>query len=211
MSYNRAVGRQSGLSGPALDRVGFRRAAALRQSRPMQQYFNAGVNVAYGGSRGDSGLKVGRRKRSWLFGGVNMEGYNLAATQMAYGNVGEAQAQLGDLFNDIMGAVVPGWDQRPAALKQIVVKPDPTKLIQMAQKVAPNAAGQIIGAADKAGLDVMVQTPLGLMPMSQAMAQGLYSNAGIVARAQSALESIPMTVWIGGGAVILLLVSMRKM
>jgi hypothetical protein len=177
----------------------------------MQQYFNAGVNVAYGGSRGDSGLKVGRRKRSWLFGGVNMEGYNLAATQMAYGNVGEAQAQLGDLFNDIMGAVVPGWDQRPAALKQIVVKPDPTKLIQMAQKVAPNAAGQIIGAADKAGLDVMVQTPLGLMPMSQAMAQGLYSNAGIVARAQSALESIPMTVWIGGGAVILLLVSMRKM
>jgi len=183
--YSRAVGKQAYLG--ALMAQGRRRLLAQQGQRLMTR-------------GGNPRAPLSPTMRQYFNAGVNV----------AYGNTRQAHVQLGDLFNDIMGAVVPGWDQRPEALKAIVVKPNPTTLLQMANKVAPNAAGDIIGAANRNGLDVMVKTKYGLMPMNQAIAQGLYSNAGILAQAQGMFSSIPSMVWIGGGVLGAVYLLMRR-
>lgn len=141
---------------------------------------------------------------------VTMTNYYNAGVQASYGNLREAQLELGDLFNDIIGAVVPGWDQRPEWMKKIVVKPDPAKLVTMAQKVAPNAAGDIVSAANKAGLNVFVNTPAGQVPVDPYSAQAMYSGYPMFAQAQSALGSVPSVVWIAGGVGVLALILLAK-
>ena len=188
------------LIGPRLSRVGRVMAPKPTLTAASRYYWNPGVNTSSALAKG------GGRPRP-----VGVQNYYNAGVQMAYGNTGAAKAELGDLFNDIMGAVVPGWDQRPAALKKIVVRPDPAKLIAAAQKIAPNAASQIVGAANANGLNVLVNTPVGQMPLSQAMAQGLYSNASTLTTVSSAFAAVPTWAWMaGGGGLLLLLVAMKR-
>lgn len=179
----------------------------LARTPAMDNFWNAGVNMAYGRSSaytprstravarsvGDTDVKM--RPRPWTLWGepsvdVGVEAYNRAQTELAYGNVGKAKAELGDLFNDIMGAVVPGWDQRPDALKNIVVKPDMNKIVATAQKIAPNAGADIVRAANANGLQVYVNTPAGQVPVSPETAQLYYGNYQFLTRAQEGLGSV---------------------
>lgn len=141
---------------------------------------------------------------------VSVTNYYNAGVQAAYGNLNAAHAELGDLFNDIMGAVVPGWDMRPDWMKKIVVKPDPTKILQTAQQIAPQAGSQVVGAMEKAGLNVFVNTPAGQMPVTPGNAQTMWSNLPMIASAQQTLANIPNTVWIIGGVGVLALLFMAK-
>lgn len=226
----RAVGKQptrpDGLGWSFFDWFSdYEQPAPLARTPAVDNFWNAGVNMAYGResayaprstrivarSGGDTQLKPkGYRSRSWSLWGepgvdVGVEAYNRAQTEMAYGNVDNAKAELGDLFNDIMGAVVPGWDNRPDALKKIVVRPDPAKIIQAAQKVAPNAGGDIVRAANANGLQVYVNTAAGQVPVSPETAQLYYGNYEFLTRAQSGLSSIgsamSMPVMLALGAV----------
>lgn len=161
-------------------------------------YYNRGVRTGYAG-----GVNYRRSPTT--------QNYYNAGVLVAYGNMREAKAQLGDLFNDIMGAVVPGWDQRPDALKQIVIKPDPAKLIQMARDVAPNAAGQIVQAANANGLRVFYNTPAGQVPVTPQTAQSLYAGYPMFAQASSALGNIPTWAWIAGaGGLFALIILTRR-
>lgn len=173
-----------------LERIGRVKPVALNRIPAMKNYWNAGVNMAY--RRGTKQQPISPSSYDYYNAGVNV----------AYGNVNQASNQLGDLFNDIMGAVVPGWDARPDWMKKIVVKPDPQKIIQTAQQVAPQAAGNIVKAANDAGVNVFYNTPAGQIPVTPGMAQGAYSGLPFMA----SMSSIPSTVWIAGGAGLLLLV-----
>lgn len=138
--------------------------------------------------------------------------YYNAGVVAAYGRNQRSNGRLhmGDLFNDIMGTVVPGWDARPEWMKKIVVKPDPAKLVTMAQKVAPNAAGQIVSAAERNGFNLFYQTPAGQMPITPDMAQGMYSNYPMFARAQQTFSDIPSSVWMIGAAGLLGIILLAK-
>lgn len=169
--------------------VGRVKAPRLPMIPAMQNYWNAGVNTGYR-------LKITKPKLT-----PSERDYYNAGVNVAYGNIPAAKAHLGDLFNDIMGAVVPGWDARPQWMKEIVVKPDPQKLIQTAQQVAPQAAGNIVKAANDAGVNVFYNTPAGQIPITPGMAQGAYAGLPFMA----SVSNIPSGVWIAGGAGLLLL------
>jgi hypothetical protein len=231
----RAVGKQPpGLGWSFFDWFSdYEKPAPLARTSSMDNFWNAGVNMAYGResayaprstravarSGGDSDMKPrGYRSRSWNLWGeptadVGVEAFNRASTYAAYGNMDGAKAELGDLFNDIMGAVVPGWDSRPDALKKIVVKPDPAKVIAMAQKVAPNAAGDIVRAANANGMAVYVNTPAGQVNVTPDNAQLYYGNYQFLTKAQDMLGSFgslsPMT-WLAVGGIGLGLFLMMK-
>lgn len=196
MSYNSAM-----LSGPRMERRKRLNYEAMERKRAAQMVSpNRGVQTfvrTVPGWRTPTPLSVTQ--------------YYNAGVLTAYGQTDQARLQLGDLFNDVMGAVVPGWAARPDWMKKIVVKPDPQKLMSAAQKVAPNAAGQIVGAAEKAGINLFVNTPGGQIPLTPGMAQGLYANAPWLVGAKETLSVIPSWVWIAGaGGILLLVVSMRK-
>lgn len=222
MRYDRAVGKQASTLGVSWwdSFVSSAPVPAPRISPWSENYWNAGVNQAYSsrGSGGDTGLKPRRRKkRSWLFGAppeVGVEALNRAQSYMEYGNPGAAKAELGDLFNDIMGAIVPGWDMRPQALKDIRLKADPNKLMAAAQKLAPGAGAQAVRAANAAGLDVYVDTPAGPVLVTPEMAQGVYANYAYYTKARSAFDSVtnnlPMIAMLGGGALLLFMVMKRR-
>jgi hypothetical protein len=223
--YDRAVGRQAQPNQLGWSFWDMFATPQPRQPLPLApwspNYWNAGVNQAYASrsyrSGGDTGLKPGRRKKRSFFSlnapPVGVEAFNRAQFQMEYGNHQAAQADLGDLFNDIMGAVIPGWDQRPQALKDIRIKPDPNKIIAAAQKSFPNAGGDIVRAANAAGMNIFVQTPMGEVLVTPQNAQLYYGNYQFITKAQGVLGSLtnnlPMIAILGGGA-ILLFVMLRK-
>jgi hypothetical protein len=237
--YPRAVGKQppsNQLGWSFLDWFsGYETPTPLRRTPPMDNFWNAGVNMAYGRdtayqpapapraivrrSGGDTDLKPRGRQPNGYFSlwghpaVVGVEAFNRAKTQMDYGNVGAAKAELGDLFNDIMGAVVPGWDSRPDALKNIVVKPDPNKIVAMAQKIAPNAAQDIVRTANANGMQVYVNTPAGQVGITPENAQLYYGNYQFLTKAQGMLGSIgsmPQWIWYAAGAGILAFVMLKR-
>ena len=61
--------------------------------------------------------------------------------------------QLGDpdLFNDIVGSIVPGWDSRPQWMKDVKVKITPEDAIRFAKKNFPKQAAQVETAVQQAG------------------------------------------------------------
>lgn len=230
--FPRAVGKQpTTLSGSFLDWFSdYQKPVPLARTPATDYFWNAGVNMAYGrdaivpvrtvrgGTRsgGDTTLKAkGARKRNWSLWGepavdIGVEAYNRAATQLAYGNTGAARAELGDLFNDVMGAIVPGWDARPDALKKIVMKPDPAKILERVQQVAPNAGEQVVRAANANGLGVFVNTPGGQVEVTPYNAQSLYGIYPFLTRAQSTLSEMSPMVWLAIGGVGLGLFLMMK-
>lgn len=248
MRYDRAVGRQAQPRQPrSMTRVvnvtptlgwmplidwGWSPPQRLPESKAVRNYWNAGVNQAYGGSgslyerRNTNTLRQGgdtyrkpKVETSWwssLFNGdpsVSPTNLDRATVYMQYGNVGGARHELGDLFNDIMGSIVPGWDERPQVLKDLRLKVDPNKVLNAAQKLAPGAGGKIVQAANAAGLDVWVNTPAGPVLVSPEMAQGAYANYSYYTQAQSAVSGIfssPMTLLAVGGIGLGLFLMLKR-
>lgn len=136
--------------------------------------------------------------------------YDTALTQAAYG-YGQPQ-HLGDLFNDVMGAVIPGWDSRPDWMKKIQIKADPAKLMTAAAKVVPpSMVGRVVDQASNQGFNLFYRTPAGNMPITGRTAETVYSNYGAFAQAQQTMENIPTWVYVaGGGLLLFLLVGMRR-
>lgn len=224
--FDRAVGRQAQTLGwmPLID-WGWKAPERLPESPYVQNFWNAGVNMAYGGreripvvsrrSGGDTTLKP-RRKRSWFFGAhpeVSPTNLDRATIYMQYGNHHGAKAELGDLFNDIMGAVVPGWSERPQALKNLQLKVDPAKALAAVQKIAPGAGGQAVSAANAAGLNVYANTPAGKVLITPEMAQGAYKNYPMYTEAMEVAGSIldsPMTLLAIGGIGLGLFLMLKR-
>ncbi len=238
LRYPKAVGkRPPGLGWSFFDWFDdWQAPAPLARTSSMNNFWNSGVNMAYGResaynpvssrvvsrSGGDSDRKPeGYRTRSWSLWGappatIGVEDYNRAKSMIDYGDIDGAKALLGDLFNDVMGAIVPGWDSRPDALKKIVVKPDPNKIISMAQRVAPNAGADIVRAANANGMQIYVNTAAGPVNVTPETAQLYYGNYQFLSRAQeglagfgSALSSPTMLLTIGGIGIGLYLILKR--
>lgn len=175
--------------GPRLARIG-RVPLPVRRLTPVGRYYwNRGVNTS-----------LALRPSHGSPRPLSVSNYYNAGVQMSYGNVNAAKAELGDLFNDIMGAVVPGWDQRPAVLKKIVVKPDPAKIMEAAQRIAPNAGANIVKAANANGLNVFVNTPAGQIEVTPYNAQNLYGLYPFLTRTQSMIGGLSPMAWLGIGA-----------
>lgn len=135
--------------------------------------------------------------------------YDTALTAMAYGQ----PQQMGDLFGDIMGAVVgqKNWEARPDWMKKIAVKPDPAKLLSTAAKVVPpRLVGKIVGQADQAGFNMFYNTPAGSIPINAQTAEGIYSNYPAFARTQDVFASVPWWVYALGAGGIVFAFAMRK-
>jgi len=210
----------------------YKKPAPLARTAESTNFWNAGVNMAYGRERaytpvasngrgrgaygGDTLLKSTRRAPRPFFSlwghpeTIGVEAFNRAKAHMDYGNPGAAKAELGDFFNDIMGTIVPGWDSRPEFLKNIVIKPDADKILSAVQKVAPNAGADIVKAANKAGFGVYVNTPGGQIEVSPTNAQNFYGMYPFLTKAQGAMGSVPTWIWIAGGVGILGLFLLRR-
>lgn len=135
--------------------------------------------------------------------------YDTALTQLAYGQ----PAQMGDLFGDIMGAVVgkDNWDARPDWMKNIKVKPDPAKLFSTAAKVLPpKMVGKVVGQANQAGFDMFYNTPAGQIPVTPEFAEGVYGNYPTFLKTRDVFASVPWWVYAVGGLGIVFAFSMRK-
>lgn len=135
--------------------------------------------------------------------------YDTALNSAAYGNT----AVMGDLFGDIMGAVVgkDNWDARPQWMKDIVVKPDPAKLAAAAVKaVPPKLVGTVAGQAQKAGINLFYNTPAGQVPITPGMAEGAWSNFPAFARGSAMLGGIPTWALIAGGVGLVLMIFIAK-
>jgi len=135
--------------------------------------------------------------------------YDTALTQMAYGQ----PQQMGDLFGDIMGAVVgkENWDARPTWMKNMQVKPDPAKLFSTAAKVLPpKVVGRVVGQANQAGFDMFYNTPAGSIPITQETAEGIYSNYPTFLKTRDVFASVPWWVYALGAGGILFAFSVRK-
>lgn len=144
----------------------------------------------------------GRKKRRLP---IPVSLYDSAITEMAYGK----PQMMGDLFNDVMGAIIPGWDQRPEALKKIQIKPNPATLITNAMKVVPpSRVGNLMRTVNSAGFDAYYNTPAGAVPVTPSTAEGLYANFPAFLRGNSMLSGIPTWVYMAGGMGLFLLVFM---
>jgi len=129
--------------------------------------------------------------------------YDTALTSLAYG---QTPVQMGDLFNDIMGAVIPGWDQRPDDLKKIQLKVDPAKIIQATAKVVPpSTVAKGVALANQNGVNLFYRTPAGNVEVTPGLLQSAYSNYPMFSSAMSGLQSIPWWVYALGGGVLLML------
>ncbi len=134
--------------------------------------------------------------------------YDTALNSAAYGNT----AVMGDLFGDVMSAVVgkSNWDARPQWMKDIVVKPDPAKLAAAAVKaVPPKLVGTVAGQAQKAGINLFYNTPAGQVPITPGMTEGAWSNFPAFARASNMLGSIPSWVIMAGGIGLFILIFLQ--
>lgn len=210
--YPRAVGNQPQ---PTLGWSFLEFTKNFQQPKPLantpesKKYWNAGVNMAYGRARAYPHKVAVRPAPVWGAGFMRgtatpgVEAYNRAKAHMDYGNPGAARAELGNFFDDVMGAIVPGWDSRPDFLKNITVRPDADKILAAVHKVAPNAGADIVKAANKAGFGIYVNTPGGQIEVSPTNAQNFYGMYPFISRAQGAVGSVPMWVWIAGGVGIL--------
>lgn len=134
----------------------------------------------------------------------NIYSYDLANLYKDYGN-----PQMGDLFNDIMGAVVPNWDKRPDWMKKIRVKPDPAKLVQTAAKVLPpKEVGRVVNQAAKYGIDLKYKTPAGEVPITGNMIAQGYGNFPAIAQFTDKMKAVPTWVYMAGGVGLVLIVFM---
>lgn len=126
--------------------------------------------------------------------------YDTALNSAAYGNT----AVMGDLFNDIMGAVVPSWDNRPDWMKKIVVKPDPSKIAQTAIKaVPPSQVGKVVGAAEKYGMNFFYNTPAGQIPVTAQTAESMYGNFPAMLQMRNLASGFPMWAMVAGAGILL--------
>lgn len=145
--------------------------------------------------------------------------YDTALTNFAYGNFTPRRKKsryaggLGDLFGDIMGAVVgkENWDARPDWMKNVQVKPDPATLFKAASKVvSPKKVGQIVGQANQAGFNMFYRTPAGQIPVTPEFAEGVYGNYPTYLSAREAFGSVPTWVYLLGAGGILFAFMKRK-
>lgn len=189
MPYNPAMLTETS---PSLRRIGRTKNPHYRVGPVGKNYFNAGVSTF---SRG-RGVKRSARP--------GVDNYYNAGVQYAYGNMPAARAELGDLFNDIMGSVIPGWDQRSPELKKIQIKADPAKLVQQAQTLlSPSQAQRAAEIANQYGVTGTYRG-VDLTPGRIAAA---YQAGGIGA----AMAEVPPLYWIMGvGGVAALWFVMKK-
>lgn len=169
--------------------------------------------------RRGSVLEVSRSSEQVSRGFVPYTLYDTALTDFAYGNYSRTRrkpgnkGQLGDLFGDIMGAVVgkDNWDARPDWMKNIKVKPDPAKLFTTAAKVLPpKLVGKVVGQANQAGFDMYYNTPAGSIPVTPEFAEGVYGNYPAFLKTREVFGSIPIWVYALGAGGILLAFMMRS-
>ncbi len=150
------------------------------------------------GLRRNPPYKIRREKN-----GVPVVLYDTALNSLAYGST----PQMGDLFNDIMGTVVPGWDARPDWMKKIVVKPDPAKLIQKAASIVkPQQAKALVDRANQAGVNLFYNTPAGQVPVTGDMASNAMQYGPGFYSAVNAASSVPVWAYVAGAGVLLLLI-----
>jgi len=130
--------------------------------------------------------------------------YDTALNSSAYGNT----AMMGDLFGDVMSAVVgkDNWDARPDWMKNIKVKPDPAALLKA---VPPKVVGTVATQAQKAGINLFYRTPAGEVAITPGMAEGAWSNFPAFSRATSMLGEIPSWVVMVGGIGLFVLIFMQ--
>lgn len=130
--------------------------------------------------------------------------YDTALNSAAYGNT----AVMGDLFGDVMSAVIgkDNWNSRPDWMKNIKVKPDPAALVKA---VPPKVVGTVAAQAQKAGINLFYRTPTGEMQITPGMAEGAWSNFPAFARASNMLGSIPSWVIMAGGIGLFVLIFMQ--
>ena len=132
--------------------------------------------------------------------------YDTALNEAAYGR----PEMIGDLFNDIMGAVVPKWNDRPDWMKKIVVKPDPAKIAATAIKaVPPSKVGKVVGQAEKYGMNFFYNTPAGQVPVTADTAESVYGNFPAMLRAGGFASSIPTWAIMAGGVGLFVLIFMQ--
>lgn len=128
--------------------------------------------------------------------------YELSKLYTSYGN-----PQMGDLFNDIMGAIVPKWDDRPDWMKKIQIKPDPLKLAQTAAKVVPpKEVGRVVDQAAQYGINLAYKTPAGSVPITGGMVASGYQNLPVMASFAQGMAAVPTWAYVAGGIGVLLLV-----
>lgn len=133
--------------------------------------------------------------------------YDTAINQLAYGQT----PQMGDLFNDIMGTIVPAWDKRPDWMKKIVVKPDPVKLMQQAANIVkPQQAAALVDQANKNGINLFYNTPAGQVPVTGDMAANAMTYGPGFYSAVNAASSVPVWAYAAGAGVLLLLLMKRR-
>lgn len=132
--------------------------------------------------------------------------YDTALNEAAYGR----PEMIGDLFNDIMGAVVPKWNDRPDWMKKIVVKPDPAKIAATAIKaVPPSQVGKVVGQAEKYGMNFFYNTPAGQVPVSAQTAESMYGNFPTMLKAGGFASSIPTWAIMAGGVGLFVLIFLQ--
>ena len=143
--------------------------------------------------------------------------YDTAIAEAAYGfrsyRKKPGRGQLGDMFGDIMGAVVgkENWDARPEWMKRIAVKPDPSRLFSTAAKVLPpRMVGKVVGQANQAGFDMYYNTPAGQIPVTPEFAEGVYGNYPTFLKTRDVFASVPTWIYAVGAGGILLAFMMRK-
>lgn len=150
------------------------------------------------GLRRNPPYKIRREKN-----GVPVVLYDTALNSLAYGRA----PQMGDMFNDIMGSVIPGWDARPDWMKKIVVKPDPAKLVQQVSAiVSPKKAGAFVDTAAKYGVNLAYNTPAGQVPVTGDMASNAMQYGPGFYSAVNAASSVPVWAYVAGAGVLLLLI-----
>lgn len=133
--------------------------------------------------------------------------YDLAKAEMNYGK----PQMMGDLFGDVMGAVIgkENWDARPDWMKNIKVKPNPAALMRA---VPPQYVGRAAQYAQNYGVNTYYRTPAGDVQITPGMMQDAYTNFPMFSRALSGFSSIPMWVYLAGGVglAVLLMSKTRK-
>lgn len=135
--------------------------------------------------------------------------YDTALNEAAYGR----PEMIGDLFNDIMGAVVPKWNDRPDWMKKIVVKPDPAKIAATAIKaVPPSQVGKVVSQAEKYGMNFFYNTPTGQVPVTAQTAESMYGNFPALMRMRDLAGGIPSwAIMVGGiGLFVMIFLQAKK-
>lgn len=134
--------------------------------------------------------------------------YDTALAMNAYGN-----PMMGDMFGDIMGAVIgkDNWDARPDWMKDIKVKPDPARLLKAAVKVVPpKMVGGVVRQANQYGFDLNYRTPAGFMNVTPETAEGVYGNYPAYLSTKDVFSNIPTWVYLVGATGIIFAFVIRK-